>query len=289
MKALIAFVIVTNLSLFSLSAQQSIDELEVNHFVELKLNDGTEIIGEIIEITDNEIIIATASLGQINVSKFQIKSIRLIDKDKIREDGTVYFDNPMPSRNYLTETAIGLKKGEGLYQNILLGAHSFSFGVSDRFTLSGGFETFSLFSGNTPIFFVAPKLTFPTANNNLHFGLGANLALFPDNGRSNSAGSLYGISTYGNKNHNITVGIGFTYVDASLSDTPVFQLGGMTRLGKHFMIVTDNVLAGDSYNTYVVGTWTIRYITQKTSIDIGIATAYLSGGAGPVLGASIRF
>jgi len=263
--------------------------VQINQFVEIELNDGTTIVGEVIEITDDLFVVATASLGQIDVSKFQIKKLSVIDKDKIREDGTVYFDNPMPTRNYLTETAIGLEKGEGFYQNILLGAHTFSFGLSDRFTLSAGFETFSLFAGSAPIFFVAPKLTFPTANNNLHFGVGGNLALVPNGSDRAAAGTLYGITTFGNTNHNLTIGLGFAYVDDQFSDTPVFQIGGMTRVGKNFMIVMDNILVSDNFDTYVAGTWTVRYIRRKVSIDIGFATGYGDGGPLPVLGASIRF
>ena len=44
----------------------------------------------------------------------------------------------------------------------------------------------------------------------------------------------------------------------------------------------------ESGDAFVGGTWTIRYIGSKVSIDIGLASAYRDVAL-PVLGVGIRF
>ncbi len=277
-------------SALGIQAQDISTGLNVGDYTAILLKEGTTLKGTIKAINVTTIVTETNALGTLTIIKTQIESItKLTEKEFFSDEPTegAYFDNPLPNKNYLTETAIGLKKGEGFYQNILIGAHIFSYGISDNFSLSGGFETFTLFAGESPLFFITPKFTFPNKSENLHFGIGGNLLLIPDGGGRELAGSLFGLTTFGSKNNNATLGLGFAFSEDDFSSEPALQIGGMTRLGKHFMLIADQVVVFTNSVT-VVGTWTVRYMTPKVSLDLGAAVAY-EGGSIPVLGASIKF
>ena len=43
------------------------------------------------------------------------------------------------------------------------------------------------------------------------------------------AGVLYGVATFGSRDRNLTLGVGFGFSENGWADTPTFSLGGMTR------------------------------------------------------------
>ncbi len=271
-----------------LCAQDKIEQLKPDDYVSVLLKEGTELKGTLRLNNETTIVIETNSLGTLTIIKTQIKSVKVLTEKEYFETGKYEFDNPLPNKNYLTETAIGLDKGEGYYQNILLGGHIFSYGLSDNFSLSGGFETFTLFAGEAPLFFLSPKFTFPNKNETVHFGVGGNILLIPDGSSRTIAGSVFGIATFGDKNNNFTIGAGYAFTEDGFAEAPAIQIGGMFRLGKSIMIVSDQLVIFENSDAFVGGTWTVRYIGSKVSVDIGLATEY-SSGAIPVLGVGIKF
>ena len=272
----------------ALSSQNKIEQLKPGDYVKVVLKEGSELKGNLRLNNETTIVVETNSLGTLTIIKTQIESVEVISKDKNYTPGKYVFDNPLPNKNYLTETAIGLEKGEGFYQNILLGGHFFSYGLSDNFSLSGGFETFTIFAGESPLFFLSPKFTFPNQNESVHFGVSGNILLIPDGSSRFITGSVFGITTFGDKNNNFTIGAGYAFTEDDFSNAPSIQIGGMYRLAQSFMVVSDHLIVFDSGDAFLGGTWTVRYISPKVSVDIGAAVAYDSSAL-PVLGVGIKF
>ena len=179
------------------------------------------------------------------------------------------FEAPLPSINYLTETGIGLNKGELYYQNILLFGQKFGFGITDHFSLNMGFEVYSLFDGRTPSILIAPKVTFNDRDASVKFGLGTNFVFISDFGSDQIAGSFYGLATFGGTDNNLTLGVGVGYDSYGISDTPVFQLSGQLRLSNHFGLVMDSlsIYYDADYNTAT--SLFFRYMNRKLIIDLG--------------------
>jgi len=267
-------------------SQTYIRDADVTDYVEITLKEGTQIKGIINEMSLDYLVVSSESLGELKILIKDIQSFEILSEEEYYDPTSGYFDNPQPNKNYLTETAIGLDQGEGLYQNILLGGHVFSYGITDNFDLGGGFEAFSLFSGNSPSLFISPKFTFPNKKENLHFGIGSNLIWIPESG-GYLAGSVYGITTFGSVNNNFTIGAGFVFSSDGFEESPAIQLGGMLRIGKTLMLVSDHIVIIDQYSSGVGGSWTFRFITPTVSIDVGAVVLY-EGGVLPLLGASIK-
>lgn len=227
------------------------------------LEDKSEITGELVSESDTEIVINSASLGLLTFQKSEIKRI-------IYLDSRGRLPNPNPTRYFIGQSAYTHEKGEGYYQNIYGLFNLVSYGITDRFSVIGGVELTSLFSGN-PILFanakygipIAPKLN--AAASVSYITVAGSLADF-------SAGTINGLLTYGNKEHHLTVGTGYAFADGEIDNSGILTLGGVTRLSKKWAFITENYILTSGEDAIISGG--LRYIAKKLTIDV----IYFEGG-----------
>jgi len=279
----------TLLSICTISAQNNRDP-KIGDYVRVEMQNGSSFKGTVEKIDANQIELFIEGIGKLIVDRqFQKK---LVIYDPGSSARIFDYENPLYSKYYLGESAIGLKKGEAYYQNIGILFNFFSYGVSDNFSIGGGFESVSLFTGRVPIFFVNPKITFHTANDLIHFGVGSFIG-FSVQDPNGIGGASYGNITIGDKNNNLTFGVGLPFAsEIGLSDNPIIQIAGMGRLtnrlglvGELFVAQLDDGFFNDGSFTF--GTVNIRLITEHAVFDVGSAIA--SGGAIPVASAALKF
>jgi len=218
---------------------------------------GSSFYGKIIERRQNEIILQTKDIGTITIPIRNIRSLEPI-KPSSEKRGEYWFPNPNSSRYLFGPSAINLKRKEGYYQNVYLLVNTFNFGITDHFTLGAGFELMSLTVGH-PIWLLQSKLATPLTEN-FHIGCGFFAGVIPDEG---DFGILYGVVTYGNEEHNLSLGLGYGFVEDELSDNPIISLSGMTRLTKGIALVTENWFV----NNYKIFSYGMRFMGKKITVD----------------------
>lgn len=260
------------------SAQDEVNFKKDDYLV-IEIKNGTKYKGTFVSEDEKHITIDIVAIGKTPIEKGFIKEIKKIDLSKISNDNYDY-NSPIYSKYYISESAISLEKGEAFYQNLQIFINSFAYGVTDNFTISGGFESVSIFMEEFPGFYVSPKFTFGGSNeSDIHFGVGANLATYQFD---ELFGSVFGISTYGNKDNNITMGVGFGFYGSDFSETAVLNFSGMTRVSERFGLVADIFLVtGES-----LGAFSLRYMTERVAFDIG--GAFADGGGVPLIGVTIK-
>lgn len=128
----------------------------------VETTDGSVIQGRYMGQDELGIRIMTDSTGEILIPHNKIRKTTIVDEARFR-NGEYWFENPNATRYLFSPSAFSLKAGESYYQNTYLILNSFHYGITDNFTLGGGFEILSLFSGS-PIFYITPKLTFPISD-----------------------------------------------------------------------------------------------------------------------------
>ena len=109
------------------------------------LKDGTSLTANILMQDQKTMIVSTQSLPRLELAQDQIVSVKKIQSVNIKS-GEYRFPNPNETRYLFAPSAINLKKGEGYYQNTYLLLHSFNYGITDNFSIGGGFEFLSTIS-----------------------------------------------------------------------------------------------------------------------------------------------
>lgn len=264
----------------SISAQTNFREFEFDatKIYVVELLDGTEIMGTYIGKTDEVLIVSTTSIPRIEIPFGQIKSIKVVDGSSIRGN-EYWFPNPNATRYLFAPSGFNLKKGEGYYQNSYLILNSVNYGLTNHFSIGGSIELISTFSSLaegsfSPIILITPKFAYPVANN-VNLGAGLLFLGIPsiEGEPRTGAGIAYGIGTYGNIEHNATLGLGWGFIDGNWAKRPLITVSGMTRIRPNMSLVTENwmIPIGTDYaepSYYGVVSYGVRFFGKKLSVDL---------------------
>ncbi|MDI9357178.1 MAG: hypothetical protein QM536_09170 [Chitinophagaceae bacterium] len=230
---------------------EDIEKVTQEHLFSIQTKNNTSFVtGHIVNINKSSIQMEVLHMGIVEVPFQKIQSIAITQQ----ESSKYRFTNPHPTRYAVTHSAIPLKKKEAYFQNFLVLFNGFQYGVTDNFSIGGGsFVPFVLFMN--------PRFGFRVADN-VYLGGGAFLgtstifhAFF---------GVIYGTATYGNKENNISVNVGWGGTNMFSNagswewlDSPIITISAMKRLSTRFAIVTEHAFFNDSdrlrYRTFSLG------------------------------------
>lgn len=255
------FVFVTS-NVFSQKTNIS-EPVDTNKIYKIELKDGSVFIGNIVKQDSINLVLKNSSILKIEILVSKIKSIDEVDKSNFKND-RYWYPNPHATRYFYGPSAIGLKKGEGYYQNTYLVLNSFNVGISDNISIGGGLELISTFAAKDPIFFITPKVSYKVAEK-FHAGCGILYARFTSD--FGSLGTVFATGTYGTTDNNITGSLGWGFVDSEFSKRPIITISGMKRISKRAALVTENWLipSGEYYGLISYG---VRFFGEKIAVDL---------------------
>lgn len=244
---------------FSQSTSETVD---TSKMVIIKMINGDEFKGQIIQ-QDSLSVVLKMKNGEMNLIAPNIISI-----EKSNYKGLFLFENPNDTRYFFGPTAIPIKMGEGYYQNIVA-INAVNYGIAENFSIGGGFEFISLLFGNSPGWYLTPKVGFKIKEK-IHLGGGV-LAV----GFSNDVLALgYGIFTYGTSDSNLSIGLGYGTNTIGFDDYPTLFLAGAHRVSNNIMLVAENYYTPNNYfpSSFYFGIYGIRILGKKNSFDVGLLT-----------------
>jgi hypothetical protein len=257
----------------------------------IETRDGNTYIGQIVSQDSVKVILDSDKLGEIKVLRADIKKMYPIKKEKII-DGEYWFENPQATRYFYAPNGNALKKGEGYYQNVWVLFSSFAVGIEDNFSIGGGLVPLFLFAGAPTPVWITPKLSIPISREKLSLGAGGLLGTVI--GEENAGfGILYGISTFGSKDKNLSLGLGYGYAGGEWAKTPMINLSGMVRIGPRGYFLTENYFIKTGNTTTTILWLGGRQIIKDWGLDYGLIIPVISGMedfiAIPWLGITIPF
>ncbi|WP_373513222.1 hypothetical protein [Persicitalea sp.] len=248
------------------------------------LKDGTQLRGVLLSESPVGARIRTDNLGEITVTSDKIESIEK-NEGGFYHKGKYWFDNPHHTRYFFSPSALSLRKGEGYYQNAMLLLNSVEVGVTDHFSMGGGFVLNPTFR-DWQVLFLTPKVSFPSQSR-VTFGVGA-LAIGVFNRRYdfnnqtgisrkdgievNLAGIGYGLMTIGGDERNGTVGLGWGFAEGEITASPVLNLSFMSRVGRRVGLVTENWIFIPAKGDPAVGILSggVRFFGEKMAVDLAL-------------------
>ena len=267
----------------------AVNEILNQNLVNVETKDGNEFLGEIVREDDVSITLKTKNFGEIRISKSNLKTMRQIEVQQIKDD-KYWFPNPQSTRYFWSPNGYGLEKGEGYYQNIWVLWNQFAYGVTNNFSLGGGIIPTFFFGAPTPVF-ATMKFSIPVIKDKINLSAGT-IAGYIIGENDAGFGILYGLGTFGSKDANVTVGLGYGFAGGEWTKTPLININGMFRVSSRGYIITENyVISGDDEGVVLV-TFGGRSIIKKVALDYGLFLPITSDGvpfALPWLGFTVPF
>jgi len=237
---------------------------------------GNEFIGNILSQDSAKIYFRSRQVGDISILRTDIKMMSRIEAQNMK-NGKYWFENPQSSRYFWAPNGYGLKAGEAYYQNVWVLYNQVSVGLTDYFSIGAGVIPLFLFAGlPTPVWIV--------------LGLGAIVGTVIG-ADTKGIGIVYGVSTFGDRNNNLSLGLGYGFAGGEWAKTPLVNLSGMVRLGAGTYLVSENYLIGFGSNLTALMCLGGRSIIRRSAgIDYGVVIPLSSGSFFlPWLGITVPF
>lgn len=274
------------ISLFS-SAQNSQDSIKC----QIETIDGNEYIGIIIEETSETIRIKTDKLGELNIPRSDVKRITQLGVVKT-VGGAYWLDNPQATRYFWAPNGYNLKSGEGYFQNVWVLFNQAVYGFTDHFSGGVGVMPLFLFGGTATPAWLMAKFSVPVVENKFNLGAGALMGTVI--GEDNTGfGILYGISTFGSKDKNMNIGLGWGFAGGEMARNPTLNISGMIRTGAKGYFITENYFIGTPDTFVFITMLGGRSIIRRVGLDYGVVLPFSSDMDGfvaaPWLGITIPF
>ena len=247
--------------------------------------DGNVFIGQIISLTDEVVVINTEQFGQVTVRQQNVRNIQPVRTGQIR-DAEIWFENPQESRYFWSPSGYGLKQGEGYYQNVWVLFNQINYGATDHFSVGVGMIPLFLFAGAPTPIWVTTKFSAPVIPDKVNMGGGV-LAGAVLGGGGGAYGIAYGISTFGSRDRNVSVGIGYGFTGDGWGRYPTFNLSTLLRYSERSYFISENYLIERDVLISLGG----RTVVRSVSIDYGLVLPMIAEEfiAIPWLGVVIPF
>lgn len=252
--------------------------------------DGNVYIGTIVSESDEEVVLNTKLVGTITIARADIERMRAIDPGRMR-DGAYWFENPQATRYLFAPNAIGLPEGGGYYQNTWIFLNNVNVGVSDNVSIGAGTVPVFLLGAPALPFWLLPKVSISTPSDRFHLAAGGVIGGVVGDGESVGAGLVYGLSTVGTRDNNVSVGLGYGYAGSDWSSRPVLNISGLTRVGRTIYLLAENYVFPGSEPSGIVSVG-VRWAPENFAVDFGLVRPLdVEGGfvGVPWLGVTIPF
>jgi len=253
--------------------------------------DGNEYIGTILNQTQETIRIKTDKLGEISIPQTEVKKITQLAVVQSK-DGAYWLDNPQSTRYFWAPNGYNLKAGDGYYQNVWILFNQVVYGFTDHFSGGIGAVPLFLFAGASTPAWITAKFSVPVVENKFNLGVGALMGTVI--GEENTGfGILYGITTFGSKDKNLNIGLGWGFAGGEMAKNPTVNISGMIRTGAKGYFITENYFIGTPDEFVVMMMVGGRRIIKRTGLDFGVVIPIAEDMGGfvaiPWLGFTIPF
>ncbi|MBL7864877.1 MAG: hypothetical protein JNK10_08385 [Cyclobacteriaceae bacterium] len=263
------------LSIQDLFAQQpSTSASDTTQLVQIEVADGNKFIGRIVFQDQSIIRIQTEQLGILQFPRENVREIIPIRPDQIKEGG-YWFENPQATRHFWAPNGYGLRKGEAYYQNVWILFNQFSVGVTNNFSVGFGLVPAFLFAGAATPMWITPKFSIPVSREKFNLGIGGLIGTSSLTEKGNGFGILYGMTTFGGKDKNISFGLGYGYSGGKMASHPTITMSALVRVSARGYFITENYYLGTS--SLVLMSLGGRRMVNRTGIDFGLVIPIESG------------
>lgn len=258
----------------------------------LEMRDGSRLVGRVVAIGDSTFVFRGAG----NDLTLRIADVVELEERPAADarDGRLWFRHPHQTNLVLGPTGRTLERGQGFFSLHELFFAAVQYGLTDHVTVGAGATLLPGVSLDEQILYVLPKVAVVrTPRVNLAVGgvivRAGDIFDISEEGAA-TFGVLYGASTFGGPDANLTTGLGFGFAGDRISSQPLVQIGGQLRVGAGVALITENWMLGRVEDDAFWLSWTgLRFLHRKATFDAAVAFSPGEGGWLPWVGVTLGF
>jgi hypothetical protein len=144
-----------------------------------------------------------------------------------------------------------------------------SYGITDNFSLGGGIIPLFLFAGASTPVFILPKISIPVQKDKFNISAGALIGTIIGEAET-TFGILYGNTTVGTRDNNVTFGLGYGFAGDEWASSPMINISGMFRLSSRGYFITENYYVNTGGNGTAIISLGGRWIIKNAALDFGL-------------------
>ncbi len=253
----------------------------------IRLSDGSVVVGRVVDVRADSAVIRTQT-GQVTVARSAVRRVRERPLSSVR-GGQYWPEDPNGTRLFFASTARMLEQGDGYFCNIWVFLLCLTGGLTDRITIGGGMSIVPGIAIADNVFYLTPKIGL-VATEKVNVAVGAFAGWSGAVTDDNSFGILYGVSTFGTADHNVSAGVGYTYYNDEVANTPMLLGGVKLRMTRGTAFISENYLLPGSEGGIL--SFGIRFFNERISGDVALVRVSVDGedsGMVPFVGLAVRF
>jgi hypothetical protein len=227
----------------------------------LTLQDGSEIVGTILQEDSLQVRFRSVSKILMTVPRSQISSMKPLSGNIV--DGEYRRSDPNSTRLFFSPTGRPLKNGQGYFSAYEIFFPSVAVGIGDIVSLWGGVSLLPGTEGQ--IIYIAPKIT-PVHIRNFDLSAGV-LYVNTTVSSSSGGGIIFGVGTYGSSDNALTVGLGWGFAGGDVANKPILVLGGEVRLSNSIKLISENWIP--SWTDVAIFSFGFRFFGDNLAADLG--------------------
>lgn len=236
--------------------------------LELKLRDGSKILGKVRDCTPEAVHFVSLSGLEITVPVDQIKDVQR-SRGRVVGGRFQMFDSNH-NRLFFGPTARTLRQGEWNFSDFYIIFPSLAVGLADAFMLGGGVSLIPVVDIDNQLLFISPKIRL-VHRPGFDLAVGALYAGVPDEG---DFGSVYGVASFGDPFGSITVGVARPFaLDDGDTDLMAFLLGGERQVSNRVKLITENWLFTDGDDSVLLISGGVRIIGERLGGGFALVTS----------------
>lgn len=244
----------------------------------VETKDGNAFQGTIIETDSVHIRVSTERLGVVTILQEDIKSITKLESTAV-VNGKYWYRNLQSTRYLWAPNGYGLKKGETYYQNVWVLFNQISTGISDYVSFGIGMIPLFLFNGTSTPAWITPKVSIPIHRDKINIGTGALLGTVLGESSSAGFGLAYGIATFGSRDANLSIGLGYGFAGGEWSQTPTVTISGIRRVSERTYLISENYYLDFGYgDKFALASFGGRSLLKGVGIDYAAVMPLGTGG-----------
>ena len=247
--------------------QPALPPVDTALVVELRLSDSTSLRGRVVAEDLASLTLVTAAGVRVSVPRASLVRWQSVTPaPAIAAPAAEWRGDPNESRLFLAHTARAVPRGKFALLDYLVFFPVASYGVTDRFSLTGGMSLLPFLPDQ--LFYVAPKYTLVQSQ---PASLAAGVLYMRVVGFLSApgyAGIAYGVTTFGGPRTSATVLVGLPFATGGWESRPLVVLGGESRVSSRLKLLAEAWRIPGTDAVPAVGG--VRLIGTHVSWDLGL-------------------